>query len=1106
MDTIRPYWKTHSEAHLKAGQSPYVFDLRVRDPTERPVYSKPRRYPAAKMEALLRMDEERTRERKHTPGYSEWSSAVHLVPKKNGTYRWCNDIKDKQDRFIWDQYPVSGVKATLQSLGRAGLITNMDERWSYEQFPVSHETSLLLAASVPGKGQRRTLVGMMGVPGMESHLARRNDAILADIEGAHAYFDDWMGTTPLKAGTNLDVRPDSIESTTDPPENLSEHDYNLLADLLPQHLRAVVTPMLEQASLNNISFGLEKSVFATCRRKLLGYIIEGGYLKKDPSLVETIRNCRYPESREELRQSLAIFRTYHDFVKGFSTISNGLEAKTSTRVKFELTDEDKRNFDFLKNGLCSATMLLVFLRTRPTRVIGDASDYAIGAVLEQQLESGEWVPVCFGSKALRGAQINWHISEKELWVFVYFLLKWEDFLIDILFKAYTDHRALMWLARMLSATRSAKLTRWFWILSRFLMELYFLKGSRNHTDGLSREPVATRAKEDATVQALVTITEALLQRQLADPVLQQVIRAISGEDVSEAVVHSACGRRVAPSALKSLAKEVSLIDGRYVRRTETRDGLPRLQVWVPRDNVAALLKAAHRGPTGGHRKELSMANHVRRYHFVVHLKHHLKDLLATCEECQRAAAPEAIRFNRLKPLVVADFMDVLQVDTQGPLPTTERGNAYIFNAKEKQTGYRIMAAVPDIGMETMARTIVERVILRLGLFRTLHTDSHDGLLGRVMQLLTAKLDIHHHAAAPQNHQSIGALERDNASVIQALRGFCGHDMSSWDLHLPYVEALLNFTPRSNTGVSPFLQLTGRDAIDPIELVVPAQLSSNRPSGEPPFRWLTNLEAIQRSASSRLQQQADDMRKRSHEEHPPFEHSVGDMMWLVSESRIPGVDGRANKYTHKADGPFRIESVSPDRLHAELSHRDNKRNKQRVRVNRLVPFTSAPQWLIDRALADTPAPATSVTSVEEEEVSPEFNIDQLHHMKHREMRAHCYRLGLKLPRYRKKDMLVRLAPHATDSDEPPPEYVVESIIQSRWVDDHPMFEVSWKGYSAMHNTWQPIDSFTDINTPLPDYLEEHVNKRPPGEETNLIVDFLNRVKAQLLDSGGDVTYY
>ncbi len=91
----------------------------------------------------------------------------------------------------------------------------------------------------------------------------------------------------------------------------------------------------------------------------------------------------------------------------------------------------------------SAPLLKVFDPSHKVRLITDASDYCIGAVLEQSADEGKtWNPVEFGSKRLSQAEQNYSATEREFLAIVYSLQRWRHFIVGRPCVVLTDHAAL----------------------------------------------------------------------------------------------------------------------------------------------------------------------------------------------------------------------------------------------------------------------------------------------------------------------------------------------------------------------------------------------------------------------------------------------------------------------------------------------------------------------------------------------------------------------------------------------------------------------------------------------------------------------------------------
>jgi len=74
----------------------------------------------------------------------------------------------------------------------------------------------------------------------------------------------------------------------------------------------------------------------------------------------------------------------------------------------------------------------------------DASDHAVGVVLGQRVAKLSHV-ICYASKTLNDAQLNYSITEKELLAIVFALDKFCSYLIGSKVLIYTDHASLKYL-------------------------------------------------------------------------------------------------------------------------------------------------------------------------------------------------------------------------------------------------------------------------------------------------------------------------------------------------------------------------------------------------------------------------------------------------------------------------------------------------------------------------------------------------------------------------------------------------------------------------------------------------------------------------------------
>jgi hypothetical protein len=103
----------------------------------------------------------------------------------------------------------------------------------------------------------------------------------------------------------------------------------------------------------------------------------------------------------------------------------------------------------------------------------DASDYAIGAVLDQ-LKDKKHYAISYASKTLTGPQLNYATMERELLVIIFAVEKFRSYLVGAKVIVYTDHAALKYLLTKKDA--KPRLIRWILLLQEFDLKIRDKKG------------------------------------------------------------------------------------------------------------------------------------------------------------------------------------------------------------------------------------------------------------------------------------------------------------------------------------------------------------------------------------------------------------------------------------------------------------------------------------------------------------------------------------------------------------------------------------------------------------------------------------------------------
>ncbi|KAL0870467.1 hypothetical protein ABMA27_005462 [Loxostege sticticalis] len=179
-----------------------------------------------------------------------------------------------------------------------------------------------------------------------------------------------------------------------------------------------------------------------------------------------------------------------------------------------LTPEMSQAFDECKTSLSQATLLSHPDHTAELALVTDASDVAIGAVLQQR-KDGEWQPLAFFSHKLSASQKKYSPYDREL-LAVYEAIKYFRHMVEARnFTVFTDHKPLTFAFSLNRDKCSPRQFRYLDFVSQFTTDIRFIAGRDNVVaDALSRIEEVTSAID----------FQSLARSQESDPELQELIK------------------------------------------------------------------------------------------------------------------------------------------------------------------------------------------------------------------------------------------------------------------------------------------------------------------------------------------------------------------------------------------------------------------------------------------------------------------------------------------------------------------------------------------------------------------------------------------------------
>ena len=396
-------------------------------------------------------------------GKSDWSSPLLVTTKPCnspctcesqkpcGGWRVCGDYRRLNTLTTDDRYPVRNLQDFNSDLRGKTIFSKVDLLKGYHQIPVNPSDVKKTAVITP--------FGLFifprcpfGLKNAGQDFQRLMDKILGEIPHVFVYLDDILIASSSK----------------------EEH----LQDL------ETVFKILEA---NGLVVNRKKCVLGESTIEFLGHICDAHGIKPLPCKVEAIRKVKPPTTIKELQRFLGMINYYRRFIKAAAHhLYHLFEALGSKPKRLLWSPEMQTSFDAIKEALAAATMLHHPDPTLPLALTTDASDVAIGAVIEQRGPSG-WEPLAFFSKKLSDSQQKWSPYDRELHAVHKGVRHFKHMLEGRSFTIYTDHQSLVPSMVKKTDAQTARQSNQLSEISEYSTDIRYLEGKSNVVaDALSR--------------------------------------------------------------------------------------------------------------------------------------------------------------------------------------------------------------------------------------------------------------------------------------------------------------------------------------------------------------------------------------------------------------------------------------------------------------------------------------------------------------------------------------------------------------------------------------------------------------------------------------------
>jgi transposase InsO family protein len=723
---------------------------------------------------------------------SPWSLPLHMVPKKDGTWRPCGDYRRLNVVTQPDRYPLPSLADFANKLHGCRYFSVVDLVKGYHQIPMAAR-DIPKTAIVTPFGLYEYVYMPFGLRNAAQTFQRLMDRIFRHLPFCFCYLDDHL-----------------IASRT-----LDEH---------LGHLRQ----FFRLLSDNGLQVNPAKCVFAAAEVDFLCHRVTAAGISPLPKHVEVLRRLPVPADVKQLQRFLGLINFYRRFLPGIAAtllpLTNALRG--SPRL-LDVTPAMVSAVEAAKSALVAATGLAHPAPHAQLALVTDASDSHVGAVL-QQLEGRAWRPLSFFSQKLSPAQSRYSTFDRELTAVFAALRHFRFVLEGRLFHIVTDHKPLVTAFGRSSPPWSARQQRQLAYITEFTTDVRQTPGVSNPVaDALSRPgepcsrappspPMSGSSTPSCSPPSLHATEPAAAPQPQPPPTLPPAAFAAGVFRLADfAAAQKSCPDVAAMRQSPSLDIVYRLVDDTYLYGDVST---PIFRPLVPLPFRRLIFDTLHNAGHPGRRatKRLVSSRFVWPY-----MAKQITQWAAECLPCQRAKTTVHAQPPPAAMAVPAHRFTHINIDIVGPLPVSS-GFTHLLTIIDRSSRWPEAVPLSTTTAAACASALFHHWISRFGVPAAITSDRGVQFTSSLWSAMCSMFTIRHVQTPAYHPQANGAIERLHRRLKDSLRARLAS--ADWYHHLPWTMLALRAASRDDTSPSPAELLYGA------QLVLPGQFVS---AADPP---------------------------------------------------------------------------------------------------------------------------------------------------------------------------------------------------------------------------------------------------------------------------------
>jgi reverse transcriptase-like protein/integrase-like protein/chromodomain-containing protein len=708
------------------------------------------------LEAKRQLDE-LIRDGKVQISRSESAAPTLFIPKKDGTKRWCMDMRRINEVTVTDSNQAPLQETARERLKGAKYFTKLDMKDGYHHLRIregdEHKTAFLTEY-----GLYEWKVMCFGLKNAPAEFARFMSENLREFlnDFVVVYFDDII------------IYSDDLETHW-------------------KHVRRILQRLKEK----EINLKIKKCEFAVKETEYLGHVINGESTKMQEEKLKSILEWPTPEKGKDIEEFRGLAGYYRQYIERFSDKMEVLNDRIKA-PQFEWKEPEERAFKEVKDAYRHNKILMLFDQEKQIWVHADASDYAIGSEISQLDDKGRRRPVLFYSRKLLPAEMNYTTHDKEMLAIVQTFKKFRHMLQGTKFPVIvkSDHKNLR--TFMTTKELNARQARWAEELASYDFRIEHIKGKENKVaDALSRRPDYREGIEEKKTAMLMEDKGALIiNRQMKSKIIRM---EVDDENVYDEIKNE---------TKKNEERQELTID---------EDGFKRFNglVFVPKKLETTIIRQSHDDIRNGHPGIARTVEKIQREFYFPGAYRKVRKYIERCDSCQRNKNDyekpngKLIVDQRLpiRPWeqISADFLE---------MPSTKRAGSseeydtllVVVDLFSKQTV--LIPTRKTATTEEIFHLMWERVFSVFGIPEEMLSDRDHIFKTNKWQQLMQDIGSHQKLSTAYHQRTDGQTERKIQEIRAYLRHYLDYEQKNWIDLIPVTQYALNDATNATTGLTP----------------------------------------------------------------------------------------------------------------------------------------------------------------------------------------------------------------------------------------------------------------------------------------------------------------